>query len=157
MVAHFVDDALEDAGQFLVRQRTGVLRAGMGKNLFPAAGIVDILVKDPFGGRDILDHAGAPIHQDDQRDVDVVDPFPAVFQKSGSFLRRHFFILSARDLASDSRPPGSFSICRTMALPTTTPSAIFATAAACSGVEIPNPAATGSFVAMRILSINGAN
>ena len=78
MVAHFVDDALEDAGQFFVRQRTGVLRPGMREDLFPAAGIVDFFIEDALGGGDILDHAGAAIQQIDQRHVDIVDPFPAV-------------------------------------------------------------------------------
>jgi len=110
MVAHFVDDALEDAGQFFVRQRTGVLRAGMSQDLFPAAGIVDVLIKNSFCGCDILDHAGTTIQQVDERDVDVVDPFPAVLQQALCFLRRHFFIFSASDRARDSRPLGSFSI-----------------------------------------------
>ena len=138
-------------------KRAGVLRPGMGEDLFPAAGIVDLFVEDSFGGGDILDHAGAAIQQVDQCDVDVIDLFPAVLQKLLRFLGRHFFILSASDRARASRPPGSFSICRTIALPTTTPSAIFATAPACSGVEIPNPAASGSLVALRIFSINGAS
>src|ERR1019366_6454180 len=46
---------------------------------------------------------------------------------------------------------------RTNALPTTTPSAIFATTPACSGVEMPNPAASGNFVAPRIDATNGPN
>ena len=80
MVAHFVDDALEDAGQFFFRQRAGVLCPGMREYLFPAAGIVDLFVENPFGGGNILDHAGAAIQQVDQCDVYIVDPFPAVLQ-----------------------------------------------------------------------------
>src|SRR4051812_17439461 len=121
MVAHLVDDALEDAGQFFLGKRPGILRTGMGQNLFPAARIVDLFVEDSFGGRHILDHASTAIEQVDESDINVVDPFPAVLQQSGSFLRRHFFILSESDRARASRPAGSFSICRTIALPTTTP------------------------------------
>ena len=58
MVAHFVDDALEDAGQFFIRQGTGVLRAGVRQHLFPAAGIVHFFFEDSFGGRHVLDYAG---------------------------------------------------------------------------------------------------
>src|SRR6185369_17267448 len=128
MVAHFVDDALEDAGQFFVRKGPGVLRAGMSEDLFPAAGIVDLFIQDTLGRHHIFDHAGAAIQQINQRDVDIVDPLPAVLQELPGILRIHFFILSESERARASRPAGSFSIWRTIALPTTTPSAIFATA-----------------------------
>ena len=90
--------------------------------------------------------------------VDVVDPLPAVLQKSAK-LPQASFLHSLRRATGPGLPDpsGSFSICRTIALPTTTPSAIFATAPAWSGVEIPNPAASGNFVTLRILSISGAS
>src|SRR5581483_5586326 len=128
----------------------------MGQNLFSAARIIDVLIQDPFGSGDIFDDARAPVEELDQLRVDFVNFLAALLQKPPGILRTHFLILSARDRTNGSSPFGSFSICRTIALPTTTPSAIFATAAACSGVEIPNPAANGNFVAARIFSISGA-
>src|SRR5437773_3360735 len=54
------------------------------------------------------------------------------------------------NFATDSASlPGLRSIVSTMALPTTAASANSPTAANCSGVEMPNPTATGSFVYFR--------
>jgi hypothetical protein len=52
---------------------------------------------------------------------------------------------------------GSAHTSLTSALPTTTPSAIRATAAACSGVEIPKPTATGSFRRFRTARTSAAS
>src|SRR5579862_9546187 len=129
----------------------------MREDLFPAARVVDLFVEDPLGGGDIFNHAGAPAQQLDQLYIDFVDLFPALLQELPGILRSHFFILSESERTRDSRPAGSVSICRTIELPTTTPSAIFATAPACSGVEIPKPAASGSLVTLFILSSSGAS
>src|SRR5204863_5444109 len=59
--------------------------------------------------------------------------------------RRYAASIAARSDAVSWRAASTLSpAARTIALPTTTPSAIRATAAACSGPETPNPTHTGS-------------
>src|SRR5208283_1727527 len=56
-----------------------------------------------------------------------------------------------RSVKSALRPCAAISL--TMALPTTTASAFSATVRACSGVDMPNPTATGRLVCARILAV----
>ena len=67
--------------------------------------------------------------------------------------RRQAASIAARSADASSTARATLSpAARTMALPTATPSAILATAAACSGRETPNPTHTGNVVDERFLT-----
>src|SRR5579885_2630696 len=163
--AHLVDDALVDAAQRVFRQRPAVVRKNIAIDVVLALGLLDRHSGDLLGAADFLHHAGTAVQQFDQLQIDAVDPGAAVGEHFHRVVAGHARVASvvsampqrsARAKPSSSCALAFCSINRTKALPTTTPSAIFATAPACSGVEMPKPTASGKPVMPRILRISGS-
>ena len=160
-VAHFIDDALKHALHGLGAQGAGVVAGDVREHLVFTARFVDRQRHVLLDAPDLLDDARPFVQQGQQLQIQDIDLLAAF----GKPLHAHWFFDGkplASCLAKASRRPSNSglaafsSIVRTIALPTTTPSAIEPTARTCSAVEIPNPTASGSFVTLRIAATSGA-
>src|SRR5579863_552191 len=148
-------DAFADAPQAVGATRAGILSGHFPDDLVFALGLADRHAKNDFRPHDLLGDFRAAVEQRAQLKVELVDLAAALSQRLLSFFARHASIPFA--FIPFRRPRAKSSICsslaffpirRTRALPTTTPSAILATTPACSGVEMPNPAAKGRRVTL---------
>src|SRR5262249_23766223 len=147
--AHFVDNSFEDPFQRIRAERPVVVGRDVAKDVFLALRLVNWQIDRLLHFPDAFHHFGSPVQSLQQLAVDGVDVVAILRKKLERLFASHPSIPFRSDRANASRSPFS-SIVRTNALPTTTPSASCATSRACSGVEIPNPTASGSSVYSRI-------
>src|SRR5579884_1319368 len=161
--SHLINDAFEDALDRLVRERAAIMPGNVLKHLIFPLGLVDRQLQFLFDAADFFDNGGALVQNPEQRQIEFVNLLAAtrqVFERIAAHCARNGAVnrrVNASNSAAMFASAICFSICRTIALPTTTPSATLAASRACSGVLIPNPAASGRSVNARILFASGSS
>src|SRR5262249_39551328 len=145
---------LENPLQCVRIERSLIVRAKVAIHIVFALGFVDGKVHLLLDLSDFLDDPCAPVQRCEQLAIDRIDLIAKLRESRQRIFLRHPSIPLRSDRANASRSPFC-SIVRTNALPTATPSASCATSRACSGVEIPNPTASGSMVCLRVWFTNG--
>ncbi len=137
--SHFIDDALEDALDGFGRQRPGVMAQHVRKYLVLALGFVHREMKLLFDAADLFDDRSALVEQLQELQVELIDAVAAtreVGRREAVHAERRGAVNCRVKFCKRRARSGAaalFSMNRTRALPTTTPSARAATSATCCG------------------------
>src|SRR5581483_3011263 len=163
---------LEDAPNGVGAQGTAIVSGHILKNLVFTLRLVDRQSSCPLNPADLFNNARPFVEQLKQPQVYRIDTLAACGQRFESALSGHRSpaaaplgrarsnpCLSSRTKDSSCSSRDVFSRFRsirlTIALPTTTPSTTLPSSATCSGLEIPNPTASGRFVTARTARTSG--